>query len=253
MLIRLRNSLGRFLCATFVTLLLIGLTIISSLKQMELSSKEQIQSPYNIANSVPTESQIAISRSRNSAVNVMSISEEGYVSSSSGTYIKFNDRYYIITVGHGIIGGCDSIRIVTEGGMHECVEMSLVDHQTDYAIMEVGPILDRDAIRIPRSYPRPNQWHQRLAIQSGTYYTGYPNGLGRLTFGGTIAGHDSYENVYVHSFAWPGSSGSGVFSDSGDLIGIVVAISVGATEFGVDVLEDIVIVVPLYKINWNML
>ena len=41
--------------------------------------------------------------------------------------------------------------------------------------------------------------------------------------------------------------------ESGKLIGIITAISVGSTEFGIDVLEDIMIVIPLYKIEWDML
>ena len=92
-----------------------------------------------------------------------------------------------------------------------------------------------------------------MAIQTKIYYTGYPNGLGPFTIDGKVVGFDSSENIYIHSFAWPGSSGSGVFNEKGQMIGYTMAISVGATEYGIDVLEDIVIVVPLYKINWNML
>ena len=170
MFARLKSSLGRIVSAVTLVSLLVGLALASSFKHAQLSSVSEIQSPNNVSELLERRASLAIRKSRNSAVNVMSISEEGTVSSSSGTY-----------------------------------------------------------------------------------YTGYPNGQGPLTFAGEISGHDSSENVYVHSFAWPGSSGSGVFSDSGKLIGIIVAISVGSTEFGIDVLEDIVIVIPLYKIDWDML
>tara|TARA_R110000796_G_scaffold249304_1_gene376923 strand:- start:256 stop:810 length:555 start_codon:yes stop_codon:yes gene_type:complete len=183
----------------------------------------------------------------------MSVSEDGYISSSSGTYFTVEERHYVITVGHGIVGDCTSIRILSGRAMTECIEMKVVDTQIDYAIMQVEPIVDREPIRLPRDYPVGNAWADQLAIQGTVYYTGYPNGMGPLTFGGEIAGHDRNENIYIHSFAWPGSSGSGVFSESGKLIGIIIAISVGATEYGIDVLEDMVIVIPLYKINWNVL
>ena len=56
----------------------------------------------------------------------------------------------------------------------------------------------------------------------------------------------------MFSHAYGGASGSGVFSASGKYIGHVVAIDVGRTEFGVDVLENIVIVVPAFNIDWSL-
>jgi hypothetical protein len=48
-----------------------------------------------------------------------------------------------------------------------------------------------------------------------------------------------------------GSSGSGVFSTKGKYIGIVTAIDIGRTEFGVDTLENIVLVTPVFKVDWS--
>lgn len=253
MFARLKSSLGRIVSAVTLVSLLVGLALASSFKHAQLSSVSEIQSPNNVSELLERRASLAIRKSRNSAVNVMSISEEGTVSSSSGTYFTIDEQYYIITVSHGIVGECSSIRVVTDSGMFECIEIKILDRRIDYAIIQVDRIPGRIAVKIPADYPRANDWHSHLSIQRGTYYTGYPNGQGPLTFAGEISGHDSSENVYVHSFAWPGSSGSGVFSDSGKLIGIIVAISVGSTEFGIDVLEDIVIVIPLYKIDWDML
>ena len=236
---RLKSSLRRIITTSVLVSLLVGLAFVSSLKQTQMSSVREIQSPNNISELLNPRAAAAVAKSRNSAVSVMSISAEGIVSSSSGTYLKLKNQYYIITVSHGIVGGCSSIRIMTDRGMFECVELKVLDRRIDYAV--------------PTDHPKMNDWHRQLGIQRGIYYTGYPNGQGPLTFSGEISGHDHHENVYVHSFAWPGSSGSGVFGESGKLIGIITAISVGSTEFGIDVLEDIMIVIPLYKIEWDML
>ena len=54
----------------------------------------------------------------------------------------------------------------------------------------------------------------------------------------------------MHSFAWGGASGSGVFGANGEFVGYILAIDIGETSYGIDVLEDIVIVVPAFKIDW---
>ena len=239
---RLKDSLIRIFVATVVISSIGALAFYSSFKQNQLSSIQEIQAPDNVSDSLDRTLRETVQKSRNS-----------YVSSSSGTYFIVGEKHYVITVGHGIVGDCDSVRILFRHAMTQCIEMKIVDRQVDYAIMQVEPIADREPIRIAHDYPSAGNWDEELAIQRTVYYTGYPNGMGPLTFGGEISGHDMNENIYVHSFAWPGSSGSGVFSESGNLIGIIIAISVGATEYGVDVLEDMVIVIPLYKINWNML
>lgn len=250
---RLKSSLRRIITTSVLVSLLVGLAFVSSLKQTQMSSVREIQSPNNISELLNPRAAAAVTKSRNSAVSVMSISAEGIVSSSSGTYLKLKNQYYIITVSHGIVGGCSSIRIMTDRGMFECVELKVLDRRIDYAIIQVDIIPGRVAVKVPTDHPKMNDWHRQLGIQRGIYYTGYPNGQGPLTFSGEISGHDHHENVYVHSFAWPGSSGSGVFGESGKLIGIITAISVGSTEFGIDVLEDIMIVIPLYKIEWDIL
>ena len=50
-----------------------------------------------------------------------------------------------------------------------------------------------------------------------------------------------------------GSSGSGVFSTKGKYIGIVTAIDIGQTEFGVDILENVVLVTPVFKVDWSVI
>ena len=73
------------------------------------------------------------------------------------------------------------------------------------------------------------------------------------TLDGKIVGFNDNEDMFIHSYAWPGASGSGVFNEDGKLIGYIMAISLGFTEYGISVLEDIVIVVPLFKIDWDEL
>ena len=76
------------------------------------------------------------------------------------------------------------------------------------------------------------------------------NGLGPLTIDGKVIGHHPSGQIYLNSYAWSGSSGSGVFSEHGHYIGYVVAIDVGQGMNGPAVIENVVLVVPAWKINW---
>ena len=42
-----------------------------------------------------------------------------------------------------------------------------------------------------------------------------------------------------------------MFSSDGKFIGVVMAVDVGQTIYGVDVLEDMVVVLPSSRIDWS--
>ena len=66
-------------------------------------------------------------------------------------------------------------------------------------------------------------------------------------------GYADSSYLYVFSHAYMGSSGSGVFSTKGKYIGIITAIDIGQTEFGVDILENVVLVTPVFKVDWSVI
>ena len=59
--------------------------------------------------------------------------------------------------------------------------------------------------------------------------------------------------MIIQTYAWSGASGSGMFDEKGELIGIIMAIDVGVTEFGYQVLNNFVIVVPIWQMNFDSL
>ena len=127
------------------------------------------------------------------------------------------------------------------------------DESGDYAIILLGSKIDgATAVKIPQDLPNGSQWKQSYSILNKIIYTGYPNLIGPLTLRGDVVGYTQQEQIYVFSHAYGGASGSGVFSVDGKYIGHVVAIDVGSTEIGVDVLENIVIVTPAFNIDWRV-
>ena len=125
--------------------------------------------------------------------------------------------------------------------------MVTLNKKVDYAIFEVEQVMSRKPIKIPRALAN---WKKSYNLLDKIYYTGYPNSVGPTTWTGTISGYTG-DYVIVQSYAWSGASGSGVFDETGELIGIIMALDVGAGEYGYQVLNNFVIVVPIWQVDFS--
>ena len=214
----------------------------------------EIQHFSNISDDYSRAYKKAAQKSRASAVMVMSgdLFFRGFAM-SSGTYFIANDTPYVITAAHGIFGSCFLTTISHDESLYDCDEIVAIDRETDYAIIRLKEkMANREPVNIPRDLPRGSQWKSSYSLLNKIIYTGYPNVIGPLTLKGDVIGYTYDDYIYVFSHAYGGSSGSGVLSADGKYIGLIMAISVGESEFGVDVLENIVIVTPAYKVDWSV-
>ena len=239
--------------ATVVLVLATALASLSVLKHHTRPTWEEISVENITAQGVP-QHQRAIRKSRQSAVLVKSASLNfwGGTSTTTGTYFIANNKHYVITVDHGIQGPCWLITIADDYNYTGCKKIVAVNKERDYVIMEVNELLPaRVPIHIPRDLPHGGEWKTSYSILTNIVYTGYPNTLGPLTLRGDVVGYGDNQSLYVFSHAYGGASGSGVFTEEGKYIGYIVAIDVGATELGVDVLENIVIVAPTFNVDWS--
>ena len=192
----------------------------------------------------------AISRSVNSAVRVFSLDlDVGAMSSLSGTYFTYRGKYYVLTSAHGIINGCDKLMVMHFDETSKCLKMLALNRELDYAIFEIEKVMSRKPIKIPQALAN---WRRSYNLLDKIYYTGYPNSVGPTTWTGTISGYTG-EYVIVQSYAWSGASGSGVFDETGELIGIIMALDVGMSEFGYQVLNNFVIVVPIWQVDFSVI
>lgn len=209
--------------------------------------KQMFSQPDRVSSIYPGSHKKSIEKSVGSAVRVISTNTEDAVTSlATGTYFTRSGKYYVLTVAHAVIGSCEDLVIVYFEHSAPCLGYVVVDNTVDYAIIEIEKIPDRVPVRIPqmrtlKKYPK---------ILDKTYYTGYPNSSGPLTFAGAIAGFTDDGLILIQSYAWTGSSGSGIFDYRGNLIGILMALDVGVTQYGVDVMEDLLIVIPISEVDW---
>jgi len=213
-----------------------------------------LTSHKNVSNAYSGRETKAIKNSTRSAVRVISVSESDEnggagVSFASGTYFKYMGNHYVLTVSHAVVGACSDLVVAYFEESSDCVAITYVDDNIDYAIIQVEEMHHRTPIRIPNSFVKNKKKMPKLLDK--TFYTGYPNNIGPLTLHGRIAGFADNGYIFIDSYAWTGSSGSGVFDQDGKLIGIIMALDVGVTQYGADVLENLLIVVPTYQIDWT--
>ena len=226
---------------------------ISIAESLRAPTSAELRSLDNISGDLNQKETSTVERSRHSILHVLSgyENEDGFAK-MSGTYVTYGDRFYVITAAHGVVGNCEQFFVATSAdNVYECIQYVVIDQYVDYAIIEIEQVEHRRAVRLKDVIPSNREWKQEVSILNEAFYTGYPNGLGPLTFRGSIAGLSEENYIYLHSYAWPGSSGSGVFSYDGNLIGILIALNVGFTGAGYDVLEGLVIVTPLFMIDWD--
>ncbi len=230
------------------------LIVQGQIESTTIPPQSELTSYSNIDRTLSISQKKAVARSRNSAVRILSIDEEnGTLAVSSGTYFKFKDTHYVLTTSHGVLGGCETVQIEADGELHQCISVLKRDERDDYVIMSVEHVFGRKPINFPRDFTSGREWGKALSILNKLIYTGYPNSMGPATVEGTVMAYTSDEYINMFSYAWSGSSGSGVFNREGKLVGYVMALDVGQTEFGVQVLENVLLVVPAYKVDFSVL
>lgn len=235
----------------FSVVLLCVFAAYSLVSSVKVPSQNKIQQ-NNYTDFYPATYKKAIKKSRESAIKVISLSPDSVMmSSASGTYFVAFGSHFVITVMHGIQGPCEFTKFVHEEEIYECIKYVTLDSHNDYAIIQTEKIEDRTPIRIPNDLPKNKQWIESYSIMNKLVYTGFPNTIGPLTITGDVAGFSGSEYLYIISYAWQGSSGSGVFDKNGKYIGYVVAIDIGQTEFGVQILENLVLIAPAFKVDWT--
>ena len=163
----------------------------------------------------------------------------------SGTLFEIDGHYVVFTAAH-VIDGMPVVEIAGRNGESVFGTTILTASHVDMAIVLVPEMNSRT----PMQYkPRSHEDIDRLAGTEVTY-TGFPSHHDLLTIDGTIASEED-GNLVMHSYAWPGSSGSGIFDMRGRFIGVVRAVDVGIWSYQVppQLVEDMVWIAPAWDIS----
>ena len=167
----------------------------------------------------------------------------------TGTYFKYRGDHMVVTAAH--IWAESVPTLLKDGAIvsapHEDVVGKLVywDPYVDIAILKIPGLESRRAAKFVRD--------PQYAVGESVVYSGFPGQNSLLTFVGEIAGDGYGTDIAMHSMAWGGSSGSGVFDVDGRFVGVVSCIMVGRGFFGPQLVGSIVYVAPANLIDMQYL
>jgi hypothetical protein len=167
----------------------------------------------------------AIESSRNSDLKIITRNIDGSLGLGTGTYIKFRDKYYVITASHVI---SDSFLAITEvDSLYYYLKPFVVFTENDIAVLTTEEIPGRMAIDTTTGNIATD-----AMVGEKLFYTGYPNITGPLTVFGTVATVFDSQSFLLQSYAWAGASGSSVINSRGEIVAILSGIEVFTDEHG---------------------
>ena len=183
-------------------------------------------------------------RTRQAAVKVRSLLQGGH---GSGTYMVAYGRRIVATAAH-VVRNESTMLIEGRDGEVVIGKVVFADYKVDIAFMVVPEIETRTAIRY-----RPELKYDERLVGKNLTYTGFPSHHDLLTIRGYVAALE-HSMIVSNMFGWFGSSGSGVFDQSGRYLGCVSGIDVGRFGGGIRIpLEEIVWVAPISQIDLELL
>ena len=166
-------------------------------------------------------------------INLEQVYNRGFPAGmGSGNYFKIGKHRFIITAAH-VVNGTDEVLIMEKGSSSTGATVIYLDNDADIAILVPHQRL---------KYTKATSFRRDINNQMGekVYHCGHPSGQGWHMSEGLLTGTNS-NVLMINTFAWPGSSGSVVFDESGRVIGVLSAILVDG-PFGIpDMVEHIVL------------
>ena len=183
---------------------------------------------------------------RNAAVKVHSGGGHG-----SGSLIKYKGTHFVITAFHVI--KADRVyfgKTFLVQGINQTNSASLVyfDEKHDIAVL----YLEKNQ---HFTYNSPIKWNpidHSATVGTAITYSGYPSWHNLMTFRGRVAGYENFpdigEQIILNVFGWFGSSGSVVYTDKGEIVGVLWAVDVEQTP-SFQVNEDMVWVSPIVHLR----
>jgi len=181
---------------------------------------------------------------RGAAVKVLTQHGHG-----SGTYMMIRGFPIVITAAH-VVSDPGTIMYKVSNGEREVVDAARIyfDEEIDVGVLLLGSKMKtRDHIKYQKS-------NSISKVGTRLVYSGYPSSHELLTIRGMVAGYGTVERetvVLMHGYGWFGCSGSGVFDEVGNFVGILWGIDMEGVAGLPQVIEDIIWITPANRIDYN--
>lgn len=139
------------------------------------------------------------------------------IGSGSGNYFKLGKDRFIITAAHVVLGSEDVIIIEKSLSFTEA-KVVYVSEENDIAVL-----VPKEKLRFTKALHF--KMDKKNEMGEKVYHTGHPAREGWHMSEGLLTGTRE-DFLLINTFAWPGSSGSVVFDESGRVIGVLSSIRV---------------------------
>jgi len=193
-----------------------------------MPAHDTTESYYNDSyhNSLYTFANRGVSNAYTSSVIINAFNDKGQMSVGSGNYFQVWDKYFVVTAAH-VVQGKEEVFLTERSGYNYKGKVVHIDNFKDLAI-----IIPESRMQYTKAVAyRPSK---KIDVGREIFYCGNPNELYFSSYHGRVSGLNN-QYILADIFAWPGASGSVVFNDSGQAIGVISAVSVEAPT-GVPVL-----------------
>lgn len=164
----------------------------------------------------------------------------------SGSVVKYKDISIVLTAQH-----------VAEGMIGDFYTISKGSESVTGVLVYSDPVHDIAMIYIPKnlSTVTPMKFVPTdgvAKVGSEITYSGYPSDHRLMTFNGKVAGYEFIPErgiqIILHTHAWFGSSGSGVYDSKGRIVGVLWGIDVENRRAG-QVVENIIWISPINNVQ----
>lgn len=177
---------------------------------------------------------------RNAAVEVHTSFGRG-----SGTLFEIDGYYLVFTAAH-VVNGSPVVSVMGRNNEMVFGTPILTATKVDMAVV----LVPRMNSRTPMKYKPAGREDIDEYVGEGVTYTGFPGPHDLMTIDGVIASEEE-GSLVMHSYAWPGASGAGVFDYRGNFIGVVMAVDLGVWSYQLppQLVEDMVWIAPSWGIS----
>jgi len=165
------------------------------------------------------------------------------ISSGSGNYFRHKGYLFIITAAHVVDEG-EYIAIQERGPNIEFARVIYADPANDLAVLVAENQL---------KYTKPIHYHvdSKIEYAEPICYVGAPAGTAFYPSQGLVV-EKRGNYILANIFAWPGSSGSVVFSDDG-IVGVVASVMMKQDSFGAQYIPNIALLADINTLDIEVL
>ena len=172
-------------------------------------------------NTEPISSVMTATEQKVRAAAVKVISGEGH---GSGSLVKYKGLTLLITAEHVANGTLGSTHYAMKGNETKAAILIYSDSLHDISVLYM--IDDFYAVTPLKYSPR----EEMIEVGSEITYSGFPSSHQLMTFRGRVAGYEIRQDagiqILLHTHGWMGCSGSMVYDQNGDIVGILWGVSV---------------------------